>query len=608
MQTSHRNRENIMSSRMLLWVERGLLILFFVLAIVSWVQVKRTRPVYAPVAPVPTDWMQSVPVLLQTGRPGVPHAELMLMLGRNHVHEGCIPTMAMRLRYRKSGYALHVGIRDADVLPAHLEFVLNGTRIARHESVNSLPIDSFEVAILGDMLNPGQDDILTIRNVGSGAWLGRMLLIPYGSARPLLPYVLPVFGALLLVAMTIRSGARGRKVLPYAFAVIMFCIYFYSLMTAKLMPLAGVAFSDCDELVYPFLANRMEYDLTKHMLCLPVIHMWLRVFCQLGWAQMVALNGAFSVVAAINIMVAYHLFSRLTRHARSGALLTICYAFSFSIWLYGSIYETFMFSSLMTNLFLVSWLGVRKFRWFSSPAVQSVLVILCGLAHPPLLVLLGAVLMRWLQRWRQRRVFLTVVGLVLLVFMTCGGFLAGRFLFRKAYIEEGMELATESVVDEVADAEKMISAYAGAHNMTWSNVGNMVFGQCFYAMGGRAPGFDWAGGWMAAGRYMRSIAGLIVCVCVVVLLLLSGWGCAIYRNRLWPTLFLVATVVFPYMGFLFWFNPSEMLLYSSPMLAIMLGWFAWAGRPVSPRVFDVLLGVLTCTVIVVNVAAITAFH
>jgi hypothetical protein len=380
------------------------------------------------------------------------------------------------------------------------------------------------------------------------------------------------------------------------------------MFASKIVPMAEIAFSDCDELAQPFLTNVMEYDLTKHMLCLPVIHVLWRLFRMVGWAEMVALAGAFAFVAAANVAVAHLLFKRLVRHGLAGMLLTLCYAGSFSIWLYSSIFETFILSSLVTNLFLLLWLRSRESCSPGRACLQAVAVVACGLAHPPLLVLLGAVIHQWIRMWRKRSAIVTVGGTVLLVLLTCGGFLGGRFLLRRAYITGSEQLSPTSVVDEYADANKMVGLYASTDNMTWDNVGNMVLGQCVYAMAGREPRFDWSGGWSAGRAYLGRATGWLSMAGMVLLGVLAARGMVRRRSVLLETCSLTALVMLPYMLFILWFNPGEMLLYSPPMMIVMLGWLAWAGRPVAVCLFDGAILTMACLVVVVNTIALMAFQ
>ncbi len=555
-----------------------------------------------------SDWDQSTPVDFVRGEPGRRYAELAKMPGRGQVSEGNTPTLQVPLPFRRSGYVLHVGIGNTDRRAAQLDIAVNGVHLAKHKANRKRAIDSVEVFIPGRALTVTGDSALTVRNAGGGAWLGRLLLIPYGCVRVPLQAVIPVSGFLLLLVGAIRQHWRGRTLRPAWFAAVTFFVCCHTLFTAKVVPLAGVVFSDSDELVRPFLMNAMEYDLTKHMLCLPVIHLFWRLFSLLGWMEMVALTGAFALVAALNVAVAYMVFARITRQGLGAALLTLCYAASFSIWLYSSIYETFIFSSLVTNLFLLLWLSSRASHSLGRAFLQSGLVVLCGLAHPPLLVFLGAVIHQWLRMWRERRLAVTAAGVMVLVLLTCGGFLGGRFLLRRAYIPAAAELATGSVVDEAADAGKMVDLYAGPHNMTWWNVGNMVLGQCVYAMGGHQPDYDWSGGWSAGGIYLKRPSRWSVAAGIIALWLLAFYGGVTRKKVLLESLSLVALVMLPYMLFFYWFNPREMLLYSPPMMTVMLGWQAWAGRSVSPRLFDGLVAATACVMLCVNTMAIFAFQ
>jgi len=595
-------------SRVLDWAWCCVLTLFCISALAGWIQMKRSRTVYTPVPVTSQDWDSPDAVEFATGAPGARHADFVRMAGRRQVGADHVPALQISLAPRSLGYVLHVGIHRTERRVAQLEVAINGTVLATHTADYNRRADIFEVFVPGSMLLPDEDSRLTVSNVGDGAWFGRMLVIPYGCLRVPLQVVLPISGFLLLLLGAVRQHVRGRTVRAIVPGLVVFFIYCHALFASKIVPMAGIAFSDCDELVQPFLTNVMEYDLTKHMLCLPVVHVLWRLFSIVGWAEMVALAGAFAFVAAANVAVAHLLFKRLVRHGLGGMLLTLCYAGSFSIWLYSSIFETFIFSTLMANLFLLLWLSSRSSHSLVRGCLQSVAVVLCGLAHPPLLVFLGVVIQQWLRMWRKRTVAMTLAGTVLLVVLACGGFLGGRFLLRRAYIAGSEELSTASVVDEYADANKMVGLYASTDNMTWKNAGNMVLGQCVYALAGREPTFNWSGGWSVGRAYLGRPTGGIVLAGILVLSVLAGRGMVLRRRVLLETIALLALVMLPYMLFIFWFNPAEMLLYSPPMMAVMLGWLAWAGRPGAPRLFDGVVAVLAGTIICVNTAAIMAFH
>jgi hypothetical protein len=590
------------------WAWRALLLVFAACAVGGWIQENRTR-ILRPEVPITiSEWNRPGPVRYVRGEPGKWHRELARMPGRNHVSPDCIPTLDVRIPFRRAGYILHICIADSDHSPANLDIAANGATLASHKVDRRSRFDVVEVDIPARALAKEGDSTLTVRNTGEGAWVGRLVLIPYGIIRRPLQVALPVSGFLLLLLGAWRQCGQRRPRSALWFGVVFFFIYFHTLLTAKVAPLANIAFSDSDELVHPFLTHVMDYDLTKHMLCLSAIHFLWWVFRLVGWAEMTALAGAFSLVAALNVAVARLVFARLTRDALGGALLTLCYAASFAVWLYSSIYETFIFSTLMTNLFLIVWLRSRTaFSWRRS-AVQCGLVVLCALAHPPLIVLFGAVIHQWIRMWRRRRVAVTVLGVVALTALTCGGFLGGRFLMRRAYITKTQELATASVVDECADVGKMISPYASLKNLTWSNAGNMVLGQCVYAMGGTRPEFEWRAGWKGGWRYLKRPSGWLTAGAVVALWALACAGVLMRRGVLIETLSLAALVMLPHMLFYYWFNPREMLLYAPPMMAVMLGWQAWAGRPIAPRLFDAVVALTACIVVAVNTEALLAFR
>ncbi len=594
-------------SRVLTWASRLALVLFCLSALLGWVQFKRSRTVYTPVPLTTEAWDRAVPVEFHLGGPGAYHPDFVRMAGRRQVGEGHVPALRIPLACRWPGYVLHVGIHRTERRVACLEVAVNGTVLAAHEADYHRRADIFEVVVPGRLLTGDGDSSLTVSNVGDGAWFGRMMVIPYGWLRTPLQVILPLGGFLLLLLSALRQHLRGRSLRAVIVGLVVFFIYYHSMFASKMVPMAGIAFSDPDELVRPFLTNVMEYDLTKHMLCLPVVHLLWRAFSMVGWAQIPALAGAFAFVAAGNVAVAHLLFSRLVRHGLGAALLTLCYAASFSIWLYSSMFETFILSSLTTNLFLLLWLRWRGSHALWRASLQSAAVVLCGLAHPPLLVFLGAVLYEWLRMWRKRSLTMTLAGVVLLVLLTCGGFLGGRFLLRRAYIAETEELATVSVTDEYADAGKMVELYASTDNMSWRNVGNMVMGQCIYAVAGREPTFNWADGWAGAKAYLRRPTGWLPVTGVLLLWVLAVRGIVVRRHVLYESALLVALIMLPYMLFFLWFNPGEMLLYSPPMMAVMRGWLAGAGRPGMPRLFDGTVAVLAGTAICVNTAAILAF-
>lgn len=588
------------------WTWCVLLAVFCISALAGWIQVKRSRAVYAPSAVTQADWYSVEPVEFQAGKPGARHPDFVRMIGHQS-GTNSMPALQVKLPYRPLGYVLHVGIHRTDRHPANLEIAVNGEVLGTHLANYHRRADIFEVTVPSELLEREGDNALTVGNVGVGAWFGRMLIIPYGCLRTPLQVVLPISGFLLLLLGAVKQHMRGRSVRAIVPGLVVFFIYCHALFASKIVPMAGIAFSDCDELVQPFLTNVMEYDLTKHMLCLPVIHLLWRVFSVIGWAEMVALAGAFALVAAANVAVAHLVFTRLVRHGLGAMLLTLCYAGSFSIWLYSSIFETFILSSLLANLFLLVWLASRGTPSLGRACINAVMVVLCGLAHPPLLVFLGAVIHEWLRMWRKRDLAMTLAGVVLLVLVTCGGFLGGRFVMRRAYIAGSDELATGSVAEEYADAGKMVELYASTDNMTWDNVGNIVMNQCVYAVAGREPTFDWSGGWSSGRAYLGRPTGWLVVVGIALLWGLAGRGIVLRRRKLLETGALVALVVLPTMLFYLWFNPGEMLLYAPPMMTIMLGWLAWAGRPGAERLFDGALAVLTGTAISINTVAIMSF-
>ena len=452
----------------------------------------------------------------------------------------------------------------------------------------------------------GQATTLELLNRGP-FWRGKLLLVPQPDWPGRILAALAGIGSLLLFL----SSRWGRRLSLVATPALIFCIFlslfYYTLFTKKMAPMNGVIMGDSDELVRVLVKKKWNEDTIKHILFAPTMH-WA-----LGSTGKDAVRPdlrdcarVFSIIAALNCFVAYLLFLRLARRRWSAILLTCAYGFSFSIWAYSSIYETYIFSSLVLNLFLLAILFVRPHSPLTAYLPATVLLACCGLAHIPLLIFIGVL---WMRIWQaDRTVTQRLIGCALLTGLAGLGFLDGR-LWIKQYFAGIHDLADLSWQAEILTAaQTTIGEFASRDNLTFDNLGTLFLGQFLFAHGGLPQGHLWDIGWRSAAPILRHPVGLLLCLACATLWVAAVLGVARSPAMRGRAFVFCALVLIPYLGFLWYFNPGEMLLYSPPLVSVSLLAFFAAGQQVLGRRIDYVLIVLVLSQVVWNVPVLLSYQ
>lgn len=581
-------------------VFRTLLFVYVVLAILAFVQVRRTRRIYHMSCPEEGDWRGKA-VEFVLGKPGQFHGKYpMVGRAKKGPHAGVNPALQVRLPARRSGYALNIGaalyrFRN----PPMLRVFVNDACVGEYQPRKSREQVNGEIEIPARMLRDRQANYLRVENDSTGGWVGTLLLIPYAPMHRILRVCMPLFAAVMLVLLGWMKGRHWTWLRPTLAGLFVFPVYMHSLMSWKLTPLGGMLFSDSDELVLPLFQNEMSFDMMKHMLYLPVMHGLWAVFHNLGQPEMVALVLASAVVSALNVVAAHLWFRRVVRSEQAAMLWTVVYAFAFAVWVCSSIYETFILSSLMVNLVLLGLTYLDRNAGVRHHAVVALLMVLAGTAHPPLLVLLGLYLAKLAflpVSWRRK----CVTGAAVVATVVAGFFLAGQAFYALYSGQEGW-------FGNVSFARDTVGNYASTEHFNLQDSGNIFLGQFVHALVGRRPGFDWAGGWHAIldwRGHPGSAVATVSWVCVFVAGIIG-----LVRNRAWrwKALTAVTVVLVPYLGFLWYFNPGEMILYSSPLVSLVLGAIAAGSGDLLSRRETIWLGVLAVAIVMANTFTLAAY-
>jgi hypothetical protein len=154
-----------------------------------------------------------------------------------------------------------------------------------------------------------------------------------------------------------------------------------------LFPRSGLSFSDIHEYAPLLRGWRCEWDMYKHLLYKPVSRPLYRLA---NWARLrfavtrdtaalvfpEALCGAFSVV------LGYILFLRFMKSATAAAVAAAVYAYTYSVWLFASVTETYALTVLCVNLFLCVAVAKKielSKKWYVALTGLLALCCLCDL-------------------------------------------------------------------------------------------------------------------------------------------------------------------------------------------------------------------------------------
>lgn len=572
---------------------------FIVLTAMQWHQARQTRflePLGVTCATNVFTALQAEPEQFATATPRQSFGDPFLMLGPMNSGIPATGTAVLYdLPYTSDGYMLNLGVTRADNQhPPLLAISVNGTLLrsiqippARLGETN--PFHSEEGVIPAEALHPGQKNILEVRTVHGLHWLGHLALIPHPQRHQLLRLLVPLSGWCVLASLLLLRLSPGmQRGFPWLVLPVLFVVYFQTFFIRDMAPVTGFFFSDAADFIDPIYRKIFNWDMNKHPLFLPVIRLLIKPLYSVCHSQIASVSAAFALIGALNGLTAFLWFRRWFGEFKTAAALTLLYAFSLAVWVYSSHYETYIFSSLMGNLVFWLLLGVKTPVRFRDLFAPSVAIGLAALAHPPLLILFGALVIHvWNRHSRPfpwtRLILPSLFAAVLVVAV----FLGGQTIIRNYYahstnlppsIGNRLERAPDPVSREISNIRWVYHQYAGEQRLAQIHPGTVLTGQFVYSLAGLPYPFDWARGGEGLRAYFQCPTGPTAIWSILCLWLGALTGLMLTRRFLARSLFLLGCVMIPWLTFFLFFNPSEMLLYSAPMMAPVLAWLGGANR------------------------------
>lgn len=415
---------------------------------------------------------------------------------------------------------------------------------------------------------------VVLRQTKTPAWTGFVIVQPQPRAAQFARWALPITSALLLLAL---AWWRPRPALFVpALGLVLTFLYWHTLATAKIGPMADYFFSDSLDFVRPLMQGQFTSDMAKHLLFFPLARGLYLLFALVGLQELTALSAVFVTFGVANALLAWAWMSRMMPGPRSAALLAVVHAFSFAPWAFASHFETYAASAAAAHGVL--WLLARG--TIRSTVTDTLLQAGAGagaaLLHPPLLVLPVLGVLRFADLPVRRRVLRTGATMALSLVL----FGAGSLGLRAAC---GTPVDKAIVQADTSSSWRTFNSYARPENRTLQHVATVINGQCALAFAGVHFPAEWARPAAPVRGYARSAAGAIAG-----LLLLAFWigglaGAWSDRQVLLAQAAGAVLVVLPSLLFYWLFNPAEMLLYSPPLLGAILvglggGWLAMAGE------------------------------
>ena len=234
----------------------SVLALFLLFAGVAWTQANRSRQIVRQNYGDDLEWEQeaySEGVVYWRGR--LAH-HISMPSAKVKGRTGQPPSLRVAIPYSRWGYVLNLSTRKVEKgarMPS-LDFLVNDTllgsvQIARHYPKSRKTRDCREVMVPARVLNEAEDNYLVVRNAAGGGWQGRLLLIKYGVWRPILMFVLPLAGCLVLALSVRMDGRRWDVARPLLVFAVFFFVYYYTVFSKKMAPIGGF-----------FLARRLHWE------------------------------------------------------------------------------------------------------------------------------------------------------------------------------------------------------------------------------------------------------------------------------------------------------------------------------------------------------------
>jgi hypothetical protein len=535
------------------------------------------------------------------------------------------PTLQCEIPYRRCGYTVNFYAKlNPRGPPNTLEVLINDRRLTDLQLPRSLPLafaraESYfgrEWNIPARELRRSGPNVFAIRNTGWLSWQGYLVLKPLGDWTQPLRFAVPLTGFLLLLIMAWR--ARAAPLRPFALTLIAVLLIVYgSTFYARLIaPTSGFFFSDCDEFVDPVTLSVPSYDCLKHILFFPVMNgLWtaLHEWCGISKVESMAL--AFLFIALAANVTALLWFRRVTSSSREAALLTLAYSFAFGIWIYSSVYETYLFSALILNLLLLTlWPEQRRLR---GPDIGAAVLLctLAALAHPPLL--LFSLLIPLRMGFSPLALRAKLAGWLLPAVIAAAFIAAHTWLFN---LISDTPAAAASAADaplaerlpllrDILSKKGTLYQYARpAHLRIGDHLANVLYGQFIYAWGGLPAPFDYGQGTRGVRTYLRHATGWLFAAGW-----LAAWGLALgalLRRFRWllVTLTYGTLIGIPYLLFFWFFNPAEMLLYAPPLMSLIAAWLAVGHRALLREHAAWFFAVWAAILAIHNIWVVSTYH
>lgn len=492
-----------------------------------------------------------------------------------------------------------------------LQFLLDDAEVGRltlqppEAGFGSLYVANFRLAETAvPASEPGVFRILTI---AGEQWRGNLVLVPDPSRFDALRVLIPVLAALLLAGAPFVLGRGPRWLIPLLVPLILLVVYGFTFFPWTVAPTDGLLFGDSWSYATGSLGWSGTSYMDRHPLFLPIMRRMVILLFRTRFGEIAVLQLAFALVAAANGLLAYLVFRRWLRDPRAASALLVVYAFSFSIWTYSSMYESYVFSAAVLNVFL---LILPRWDQPIHPAREIaawVCLVLAGLAFPPLLAMLGVLLAR-VFLWRaplSRR--LAAAAATLLVIPVA--FLLGQSILRAAFSDGAVITpAGNANAGVVGENLAVVDRYAQSAYFTATQLANVLASQFIYAIGGMPYPLEWAQTWNGMGGYAASLQGASFLLGWT--MLLTGAVYSVWRHRVFrrQALAIGALAFLPYLGFLWYFNPAEVLLYSAPLTSMILLGVALAWRTLlAPRWLPVVLLAMAVLVVLNNLPAVSSY-
>lgn len=423
--------------------------------------------------------------------------------------------------------------------------------IAFGDTSVGLDLASAEVRI-PDAPGSRKDLSLLIRSE-AGSWTGGILFSPSARTRAFFTWFLfPAFLTGVFLSCWLFANRTAFHLITIG--ILSFAFYYSWNFPMKVIPLDAY-FADSKELIDIIRFSTWDFDMQKHVLFLPFIHILAAIAGICTDKPLRILSIAFSLIAAANLVLATASIRRCGLRRSHAAMLTALYGGSFSIITYSSIFETYIFSSLVVNalLFLSLLLAGSP-----SKRISLLAAVFCGilpLATWQLAAFLPAFLF-WhafsLFRWKAS------YKLILTHCLIAGAaFVIGYGIVWGWYAEA--DDSTLRVLERTAEV------YGRPENLN-ADLFRQVLLDTFVTslINAEQPMVVTAS--LRASRLIRAGAiALSIFVCL-------GGALGIFTLRgTHRIIALFGTACFlAYIGFHWWFNPTEMLLYTPPIVLLWL--------------------------------------